>query len=108
MVKKSNGKWRMCTDYTDLNKACLKDSYPLSSIDHLVDGAVGHNILSFLVAYSGYNQIQMDPKDKEKTTFMTDCDNFYNEVMSLDLKNVDVTYQRLMDCIFKGMLGRNI
>nr|KYP50616.1 Pol polyprotein [Cajanus cajan] len=53
LVKKSSGKWRMCVDYTDLNKACPKDSYPLSSIDRLVDGASGHALLSFLDAYSG-------------------------------------------------------
>jgi len=67
MVKKANGKWRMCTDYTDLNKACPKDAYPLPSIDKLVDGAAGHKILSFLDAYSGYNQIRMHSRDREKT-----------------------------------------
>ncbi|XP_027905727.1 uncharacterized protein LOC114165268 [Vigna unguiculata] len=66
LVKKANGKWRMCTDYTDLNKACPKDMYPLPSIDRLVDGAAGHKVLSFLDAYSGYNQIPMYPPDKEK------------------------------------------
>ena len=88
MVKKSNGKWRMYVDYTDLNKACPKDSYPLLSIDRLVDGATGHIILSFLDAYLGYNQIQMHPNDKEKTTFMTDSNNFYYEVIPFGLKNV--------------------
>ena len=53
-----------CVDYIDLNKACSKDSYPLSTIDRLVDGAAGHNILSFLNAFSGYNQIQIHPRDK--------------------------------------------
>ncbi|XP_027342848.1 uncharacterized protein LOC113855410 [Abrus precatorius] len=57
MVKKANGKWRMCKDFTDLNKACPKDAYPLPNIDTLVDGAAGHRIQSFLDAYSGYNQI---------------------------------------------------
>ena len=53
MVKKTSGKWRICTDFTDLNKACPKDAYPLPSIDRLVDGASGHNFLSFLDAYFG-------------------------------------------------------
>jgi len=66
MVKKANGKWRMCVDYTDLNKACPKDCYALPSIDQIFNGAVGHTILSFLDAYSWYNQIQMHPRDKEK------------------------------------------
>ncbi|RDX96179.1 hypothetical protein CR513_21190, partial [Mucuna pruriens] len=57
MVKKPSGKWRMCTDYTNLNKACPKDPYPLSSIDRLVDSVAGFALLSFMDAYSGYNQI---------------------------------------------------
>jgi len=98
----------MCTDYMKLNKACSEDSYPLPSIDRLIDGEIGHHILSFLDAYSGYNEIQMHPRNKEKTTFMIDCDNFYYGVMLFDLKNVGATYQRLMNYIFKGMLDRNI
>ncbi|RDX67379.1 hypothetical protein CR513_53752, partial [Mucuna pruriens] len=50
-----SGKWRMCTNYTDLNKTCPKDSYPLPSIDALVDGASGCGLLSFMNAYSSYN-----------------------------------------------------
>jgi len=55
MVKNSSGKWRICTDFTDLNKTYPKDAYPLPSIDRLVDEASRHNFLSFLDAYSGYN-----------------------------------------------------
>ena len=108
MVKKANGKWRMCVDYTDLNKACPKDSYPLPTIDRLVDGAAGHHILSFLDAYSDYNQIQMHPADRKKTAFMTDSNNFYYEVMPFGLKNVGATYQKLMDYVFHDMIGRNV
>ena len=57
MVKKANGKWRMCMDFTDLNKACPKDSYPLSRVDKLVDSTARHQLLSFMDAFSGYNQI---------------------------------------------------
>ena len=57
LVKKSNGKWRMCVDFTDLNKACPKDSYPLPCIDALVDSAAGCKLLSFLDAFSGYNPV---------------------------------------------------
>ncbi|XP_070049543.1 uncharacterized protein [Nicotiana tomentosiformis] len=60
MVKKKNGKWRMCADFTDLNKACPKDSFSLPYIDQLIDATAGHELLSFLDAYSGYNQILME------------------------------------------------
>jgi len=72
LVTKANGKWRMCVDFTDLNKACSKDSYPLPSIDALVDSASGCKVLSFLDAFSGYNQIKMHPRDESKTAFMTE------------------------------------
>ena len=71
MVKKVNGKWRMCVDFTDLNKACPKDSYPLPRIDQLVDSTAGHRLQSFIDAVSGYNQIKMDKEDQEKTSFIT-------------------------------------
>uniref|UniRef100_A0A2N9E2N4 RNase H type-1 domain-containing protein n=1 Tax=Fagus sylvatica TaxID=28930 RepID=A0A2N9E2N4_FAGSY len=71
MVKKSTGKWRTCVDFTDLNKACPKDSYPLPRIDQLVDSTAGHKLLSFMDAFSGYNQIQMTEGDQEKTAFIT-------------------------------------
>ncbi|XP_014493474.1 uncharacterized protein LOC106755772 [Vigna radiata var. radiata] len=76
MVKKSNGQWRMCVDFTDLNKACPKDNYPLPSIDRLVDGASGHMVLSFLDAYSGYNQIPMYTPNRNNTTFITEQANY--------------------------------
>lgn len=85
----------MCVDFTDLNKTFPKDSYPLPSIDRLVDGASGHVILSFLDAYSGYNQIPMHAPDQEKTAFITERANFCYEVMSFGLKNAGATYQRV-------------
>ncbi|RDY09021.1 hypothetical protein CR513_06679, partial [Mucuna pruriens] len=94
MVKKANCWWRMCTDYTDLNKACPKDSYPLPSIDRLVDGVSGHALLSFMDTYSGYNQIWMHPADEEKTAFITEEGAFCYKVMSFALKNAGATYQR--------------
>ena len=66
MVRKANGKWRMCVDFTDLNKACPKDNYPLPCIDQLVDSTAGHRLLSFMDAFSGYNQIKMDEQIKKK------------------------------------------
>ena len=61
----------MCVDYTDLNKACPKDSYPLPNIDHLVDCASGFRILSFEDAFSEYNQVKMHPDNEEKMMFIT-------------------------------------
>jgi len=106
MVTKPNSNWRMCVDYRNLNSACSKDSYPFPKIDRLVHRATAHRILSFWNAYSGYNQISMHSWDKEKMTFMTTDANYYYEVIPFDLKNVGATYQRLMDKIFRGMIGR--
>jgi len=72
LVRKSSGKWRMCVDFTDLNKACPKDSFPLPRMDVLIDSTSGHELLSFMDAFSGYNQIHMSELDKEKTSFITD------------------------------------
>ena len=108
LVKKSNGKWRMCVDFTDLNKACPKDSYPLPSIDALVDSASGCKLLSFLDAFSGYNQIKMHPMDECKTAFMTERSCYCYKVMLFGLKNAGATYQRLMDRVLSPMLGRNV
>ena len=92
LVKKPNGKWRMCTNYTDLNKACPKDTYPLPNIDRLVDGASGQEMMSFLDAYSGYNQIQMYELDIPKIAFTTDTANYCYKVMPFGLKNAGATY----------------
>ena len=98
----------MCVDFTDLNKACPKDSYPLPSIDAFVDSASGCRLLSFLDAFSGYNQICMHPRDESKTAFMTERSSYYYKVMPFGLKNTGATYQRLMDRILAPMIGRNV
>nr|XP_025616499.1 uncharacterized protein LOC112708784 [Arachis hypogaea] len=108
MVKKNNGKWRMCVDFTDLNKACPKDAFPLPCIDTLVDNSCGYDTLSFMDAYSGYNQILMHPSDQEKTAFITEYGNYCYNVMPFGLKNAGATYQRLMNRIFEQQIGRNI
>ena len=108
MVKKANGKWRMCVNFTDLNKACPKDSYPLPRIDQLVDSTAGHKLLSFMDAFSGYNQIRMDEADQEKTSFFTSQGLFCYEVMPFGLKNAGATYQLLVNHMFRPQIGRNI
>lgn len=108
MVKKASNKWRMCMDFTDLNMACLKDPYPMLDIDHVIDGSSGYHMLSFMDAYSRYNQIKMDPFDIPKTTFMSNHANYYYNVMPLGLKNVGTTYHRLMDAVFSHKMGSNL
>jgi len=105
LVKKVNGKWQMSVDYTDLNKACPRDAYPLPNIDQLVDGAVGNKVLSFLDAYFGYNQIPMATSDMNKTAFITDDANYFYKVMLFDLKKAGATYLRLMDKVFSHIMG---
>ena len=70
-MKKANEKWKMCVDFTDLNKAYPKDSFLLPRIDQLVDSTAGYKLLTFMDAFSGYNQIKMAEEDQEKTTFIT-------------------------------------
>ncbi|XP_038690528.1 uncharacterized protein LOC119989207 [Tripterygium wilfordii] len=105
VVKKKNGKWRVCIDFTDLNKACPKDPFPLPHIDMMVDATAGHELLSFMDAFSGYNQILMHPRDQEKTAFITDRGIYCYKVMPFGLKNAGATYQRLVNKMFSKYLG---
>jgi hypothetical protein len=100
LVKKTTGKWRMCVDFTDLNKAFPKDSFLLPRIDLLVDSTSGHELLTFMDAFSGYNQIHMNEIDQEKTSFITDRGLYCYKMMSFGLKNAGATYQRLVNKMF--------
>ncbi|XP_055960634.1 uncharacterized protein LOC130015110 [Mercurialis annua] len=108
LVKKANGKYRMCVDFTDLNKACPKDSYPLPNIDQLVDSTACYLLYSFVDAAQGYHQIPMEEKDQEKTSFVTDRGTYCYKVMPFGLKNAGATYQRLVNFMFQDQLGRNV
>lgn len=87
----------MHQDYSDLNKACPKESFPIPRINQLVDVTAGHDVLSFMDAYSGYHHIFVYLTDCEHTAFTTNKDLFYSNIMSFDLKNGDATYQRLVN-----------
>ena len=108
VIPKKGGKWRVWIDYTNLNKACLKDSFPLSCIDQIVDTVVKHEILSFLDAFSKYHQIPMHPPDVKKTTFITSHELYNYDVMPFGLKNKGATYQRSVIEIFQLLLGNTM
>lgn len=91
----------MCIDYTDLNRSCLKDSYPLLKIDKLLDNSIGYQFLSFMDTYSGYNQIHMLKLDGVNTSFMIKHANYQYNVMPFGINNVGVTYHRRMNMIFQ-------
>ncbi|KAL0356127.1 UNVERIFIED_CONTAM: Retrovirus-related Pol polyprotein from transposon gypsy [Sesamum radiatum] len=91
VVPKASGKWRMCTDFTDLNKACPKDPYPLPRIDLLVDSTAGYELFSMMDAYQGYHQIFMAEEDRIKTSFVTDKGIYCYNVMPFGLKNAGAT-----------------
>ena len=90
----------MCIEFMNLNKACPKDSYPLLRVDVLVDSTARHQLLSFINAFFGYNQIKLDEADQEKTSFITSQDFFCYRVMPFGIKNEGETYQRLMNKMF--------
>lgn len=106
-VPKLNGKWRICIDFTDLNDTCPKDWFSLPRIAICIDVPVGHELLSFMDAFSGYNQIKMDEVDIQKVSFITDQGLSCYIVMLFGLKNASITYQSLINRIFKHLIGKN-
>uniref|UniRef100_A0A2N9GFJ3 Reverse transcriptase domain-containing protein n=1 Tax=Fagus sylvatica TaxID=28930 RepID=A0A2N9GFJ3_FAGSY len=108
VVKKKNGKWRVCVDFTNLNQACPKDPFPLPKIDQLVDATPGHDRMSFLDAFQGYHQIALSTEDHEKTAFITPLGVYCYKVMPFGLKNAGATYQRMVTKMFKDQIGRTM
>jgi hypothetical protein len=105
LVRKKNGKWRMCVVYTGLNKACPKVPFPLPQIDQIVDSTAGCETLSFLDAYSGYHQIKMKESDQFATSFITPFGMYCYVTMPFGLTNVGATYQRCMTQVFGDHIG---
>ncbi|GJS24890.1 reverse transcriptase domain-containing protein [Tanacetum coccineum] len=108
MVKKTDGAWRMCIDFTDINNVCLKDYYSLLEIDWKVDSLFDFKLKCFLDAYKGYHQIQMAREDEHKTGFHDPKGVYYFRKTPFGLKNAGATYQRLADKVFKIQISRNI
>jgi hypothetical protein len=108
MVKKANGKWRMCIDFTVLNKACLKDEFPLPRIDSLVDVAASSELMSLLDCYSGYHQIWMKKEDEPKTSFITPSGTFCYLRMPEGLKNAGGSFSRMTSKVLHSQIGRNV
>jgi len=107
-VKKKNGKWSMCIDFTDLNKACPKDDFPLPRIDKIVDDAANSQLMSLLDCFSGYHQIWMRTEDEEKTSFITPFGTYYFVRMPEGLKNVSQSFSRTNSKVLEPQLKRNI
>jgi hypothetical protein len=106
--KKNTYVQRVCVDYISLNKNCPKDPFPLPRIDQIIDSIAGCTRISFLDAYSGYNQIKLKKEDEEKTAFIMPYGVFCYQVMPFGLKNAGATYQRMMQNCLRGQIGRNI
>jgi hypothetical protein len=108
MVKKANGKWRMCIDFTDLNKACPKDEFPLPRIDSLVNAATSSELMSLLDYYSGYHQIWMKTEDEPKTSFITPSGTYCYLRMPEGLKNAGGSFSRMTTKVLHSQIGRNV
>jgi len=107
-VKKKNGKWRMCIDFADLNKACPKDDFPLPQIDKIVDDAANSQLVSLLDCFSGYHQIWMRTEDEEKTSFITPFGTYCFVRMPEGLKNAGQSFSRMTSKVMEPQLKRNI
>src|SRR6266540_4236730 len=108
LVMKKTGQWRMCIDFTRINRACPKDDFPLPRIDQLVDSTAGCELLSFLDAYSGYHQVQMARQDEVHASFVTHGGTYCYLRMTFGLKNAGTTFARLVQKSLGSQYGRNV
>eukprot|EP00253_Pinus_taeda_P020812 PITA_20812 len=104
VVPKKNGKWRICVDYRQLNKATLKDYFPLPFIDQVLDTLAGKSSFSFLDGFSGYNQIRIALEDQDKTTFTFPWATYAYNVLTFGLYNSPATFQRVVLDIFADLV----
>jgi hypothetical protein len=108
LVPKKTGQWRMCIDYTDLNRHCPKDPFPLPRIDQVVDSTAGSALLCFLHCYSSYHQIALKVSDQDKTAFIMPHGIYYYTAMTFGLKNTGATYQKAIQKCLESQIGKNV
>jgi hypothetical protein len=108
MVKKSNGKWRICIDFTDLNKVCPKDDFSLPRLDSLMDVDATSKLMSLLDCYSGYRQIWMRKEDEPDSSFITPSGTYCYLRMPEGLKNAGGSFSRMTAKVLSSQLGRNV
>eukprot|EP00253_Pinus_taeda_P011949 PITA_11949 len=108
LVRKKNGDIRICIDFRNLNKASLKDNFPLPTMEQILQSVAGSELMFFLDGFSGYNQILVHPDDQLKTTFRTKWGTYAYQKMPFGLINAGATFQRAMDITFKGLIDRTV
>jgi hypothetical protein len=100
LIDKKGCSIRVCVDYLDINKACLKDNFPTPFVDQIVDDCAGSEIFSLMDGFSGYNQINIAPEDQHKMDFICPWGTFAYRKLPFDLKNAGATFQRAMSYAF--------
>eukprot|EP00253_Pinus_taeda_P004694 PITA_04694 len=107
-VRKKNGDIRICIDFRNLNRASLKDNFPLPTMEQILQSVAGSELISFLDGFSGYNQVLVHPDDQLKTTFRTKWGTYAYQKMPFGLINAGATFQRAMDTAFRGLINRTV
>jgi hypothetical protein len=92
-VTRKQGTICLCVDYRDINKACLKDNYPMPFIDHIIDNCASSLTFSFMDGFSRYNQIDILLVDQHKIAFIFPWGTFAYRKLPFGLKNVGATFQ---------------
>ena len=96
----------MCVDFRDLNKSSVKDNYPFSNMEFILQQVMGLSCMSMLDGFSRYNKVLVAEKDRPKKTFITPWETYAYARMPFGLKNAGATFQRDMDHAFEGLIGK--